>query len=90
MLRTAALYVLPAVLIASGWARLDDTTDDAAIVGLLVLALLPALVRPWWGRALAAVGVSLYAVHVVYDLSLGRDFFPSLWSRVREGTLAYY
>ena len=90
MPRTAALYVLPAVLIASGWARLDDTTDDAAIVGLLVLALLPALVRPWWGRALAAVGVSLYAVHVVYDLSLGRDFLPSLWSRVREGTLAYY
>jgi transglutaminase-like putative cysteine protease len=78
------------VLIASGWARLDDTTDDAAIVGLLVLALLPALVRPWWGRALAAAAVSLYAVHAVYDLSLGLHFLPSLWSRVREGTLAYY
>jgi transglutaminase-like putative cysteine protease len=90
VLRTAALYALPAVLIASGWARLDDTSDDAAIVGLLVLALLPALVRPWWGRALAAVAVSLYAVHVVYDLSLGRHFFPSLWSRAREGTLGYY
>jgi transglutaminase-like putative cysteine protease len=90
VLRTAALYALPAVLIASGWARLDDTSDDAAILGLLVLALLPALVRPWWGRALAAVAVSLYAAHAVLDLSLGRDFFPSLWSRVREGTLAYY
>jgi protein-glutamine gamma-glutamyltransferase len=90
VLRTALLYALPAVLIASGWARLDDTTDDAAIVGLLVLALLPALVRPWWGRALAAVAVSLYAVHAVYDLSFGLHFFPSLWSRVREGTLAYY
>jgi transglutaminase-like putative cysteine protease len=88
--RTAALYVVPALLIATGWLRLDDRADDSAPAALLLLALLPALARPWWGRALGALGASLAALHLVYGLSWERDLVPSLASRFREGVLSFY
>ena len=90
MPRTLLLYPLPAVLIASGWSRLDDRPDDALLLGLLLLALLPALVRPHWGRAVAAVGVSLVAVDAIYGLAPGRDYLGPFWSRLSEGVLGFY
>ncbi|MBD0337717.1 MAG: transglutaminase domain-containing protein [Thermoleophilia bacterium] len=90
MPRTLPLYPLPAVLIASGWARLDDRADDGLLLGLLLLALLPALVRPHWGRAVAALGVSLVAVDAVYGLAPGRGYLAALWSRFTDGVLGFY
>lgn len=88
MARTAALYLLPAVLVASAWARLEDGTRDSTVIGLLLLALLPALVRPWWGRLVAGVAVAFYAVEVIYDLS--PPGVAGLGDRFRDGFLAFY
>jgi protein-glutamine gamma-glutamyltransferase len=88
--RTLLLYALPAVLIATGWARLDDKADDGVLLGLLLLAVLPGLVRPRWGRAVAALGVTLVAVDVIYGLAPGRHYLVPLWDRVREGVLGFY
>ena len=63
---TVALYLLPAALIATGWARLIDGVDERAVLALLALALAPALLRPWWGRAVMAVVSSFGAVWIVF------------------------
>jgi transglutaminase-like putative cysteine protease len=95
--RTALLYALPAILVATAWARLEDVTGEAAIIGVLLLALVPALVRPWWGRTLAVVGVALVAVDGIFGIPVTdarpfdeRDFFGPLADRFRDGFLAYY
>lgn len=96
MARTALLYGLPAILVATAWARLEDVTGDG-IVGLLLLALLPVLVRPWWGRALALFSVTLVAAAGIFGVPLmdarpfdDRDFFGPIAARFRDGFLAYY
>ena len=98
MLRTAALYVLPAALIASAWVRLEDGGVGATGLGLLVLAALPAFARVWWARALAAAGVSLVAVETIYGVSIAearpfddeRNFFGPVLAQFREGFLLFY
>jgi transglutaminase-like putative cysteine protease len=97
--RTAVLYVLPALLIASGWLRLVETDSSPGLaLWMVVLALLPALARPVWARALAAVAVLLVAVQAVFELSLldarpfddRHDFFGPLLSSFRDGLLQFY
>lgn len=96
MARTTILYALPAILVATAWARLEDATGDS-IVGLLLLALLPGLVRPWWGRALALFGVTLVAAAGIFGVPVmdarpfdDRDFFGPIAARFQDGFLAYY
>jgi transglutaminase-like putative cysteine protease len=67
------------------------------VLALLVLALAPALVRPWWGRALAAVAGSLAATWIVYGIEPyrllpfdDRHFFGPLASQFRDGVLEFY
>jgi len=97
MLRTALLYLLPAALVATGWARLIDGVDEKRVLALLALGLVPALVPRWWGRAVAAIAASFGAVWVVYGISPwalapfdDRHFFGPLASRFREGVLDFY
>jgi transglutaminase-like putative cysteine protease len=96
--RTALLYVAPALLVAVGWLRLEEGRGarDTAF-WIAVLALLPALVRPVWGRALAAVLVSLLAVRTAFDLWIldarpfdERDYFGPLLTAVKDGALRFY
>jgi transglutaminase-like putative cysteine protease len=97
--RTVLLYAGPALLIAVGWLRLEEGRGarDTAF-WIAVLALLPALVRPVWGRALAAVVVSLLAVRTAFDLWIldarpfdeHRDFFGPLLTAVKDGALRFY
>ena len=97
MRRTIALYVLPAALIGTGWARLVEGVNDGAIFDLLLLAILPALPRPWWGRLLAAIGTSLAAIWIVFRIPAyailpfdGREFFGPVSSRLWDGVLEFY
>jgi protein-glutamine gamma-glutamyltransferase len=97
MPRTVLLYLLPAALVATGWARLIDGVDERRVLALLALALAPALVRPWWGRAAVSVASAFGAVWIVYGLQpwalLPFDderFFGPLVSRFREGVLDFY
>src|SRR5215204_3035849 len=94
---TVALYLLPAALIATGWARLIDGVDERAVLALLALALAPALLRPWWGRAVMAVVSSFGAVWIVYGIAPydllpfdDRHFFGPLASQLRAGVLEFY
>ena len=97
MLRTVLLYLLPAALIATGWARVVAGIDERAVLGLLALGLAPALVRPWWGRAVAAAAGCFAAVWIVYGIPPyallpfdDRRFFGPLGSRFSDGVLDFY
>jgi protein-glutamine gamma-glutamyltransferase len=97
MRRTIALYVLPAALIGTGWARLVEGVDEGAVIDLLLLALIPALPRPWWGRALAGVGSAFAAIWIAFRIPPyailpfdGREFFGPIASRFQDGVLEFY
>jgi protein-glutamine gamma-glutamyltransferase len=98
MARTAALYVPAAVLLVAAWTRLESSSEEGTAILLTVLALGPALVRPWWGRALAALAASVVAVHAAFDVSLldarprdaERDFFGPLLTSIKDGVLEFY
>ena len=97
MRKTALLYLAPAMLIVTGWLRLEEGQSDGRVVGLVLLALAPALVPRWWGRVVAAVVAAFVAVEVVLDLSVldarprdDRDFFGPVLGRLRDGFLEYY
>jgi transglutaminase-like putative cysteine protease len=97
MLRTVALYVPAAVLLLVAWTRLETGSARGTAVWLAIIALAPALVRPWWGRALAALGVSILAVRAAFDLSpldarprSDRDFFGPLLTSSKDGVLDFY
>jgi protein-glutamine gamma-glutamyltransferase len=97
--RSALLYLLPALLIAAGWQRLElEPHSGGTVFALLGLAFAPALVRAWWGRALAAVGVTLVAAWIAIGPSPfaarpfdgDHDFVGPFLDRFREGFLSYY
>ena len=98
MLRSAALYVLPAMLLVTGWLTLEAGGGGRSAVWLAVIAFLPALASGVRTRAAASAGVAVVAVAEAFGLSLldarpfdGRhDFFGPLLSRVSTGTLAFY
>ncbi|MGH3130039.1 MAG: transglutaminaseTgpA domain-containing protein [Gaiellaceae bacterium] len=93
------LYAVPALLVVSGWLRLEsDHSSRGSAVWLVLLALAPALVQPLWGRVLAAVAVSLLALDTALHVSLldarpfdgTHDFFGPLLSGFGEGVLDFY
>jgi transglutaminase-like putative cysteine protease len=99
VLRTALLYVFPAILIASNWLRLEDPRGSGSRVAwVVILALAPALVRSGRLRVLTAVIATLLAVRSAFGLSPldarpfdGRhDFFGPLWTSFRRGFLDFY
>ena len=56
MRRTALVALVPAVVIAATWLRLEEPRDDPnRVAAVVVLALGPAFVRPRSGRIIALV-----------------------------------
>src|SRR5205807_431581 len=81
MLRTIVLSLVAGSVMAADWLRLERPSHAFwRALALLGLAIVPALVRPWWGRA-AALGVAILAgAAVSFSLSA-----HALWSS--PGTL---
>ena len=98
MLRTAALYVPAAILLIAAWTRLETGAYEGTAILLALLALAPALLRPWWARAGAALVALVVAVHAAFDVSLldarpfddERNFFGPLLTSLKDGVLEYY
>jgi protein-glutamine gamma-glutamyltransferase len=98
MLRTVLLFLLPAFLIVTHWARLEDrTSGEGRFLWIAALALAPALVRPLWGRALALVAAALVAAGVAFERSLldarpfrDEDFFGPVASGLWRGFEAFF
>jgi transglutaminase-like putative cysteine protease len=96
--RTLALYPLPALLIVTAWLRLENGPTDSRVLLLLVLAVVPALLRPAWARALAVVAAAAVAAPLALSVSplearpfdADHDFFGPLAERFREGAQNFY
>jgi protein-glutamine gamma-glutamyltransferase len=98
VLRTGLAFALPALLIATGWLRLEDDGRGGEALGMALLALAPALVRPWWARGLAAVVAAFAAIHLAFGLSIlsartreeEREFFAAVASALWTGASQYF
>jgi transglutaminase-like putative cysteine protease len=97
--RTILLSLGAGALVAGGWLALEQRGSSGSEAAfLVVLALLPVLVRPLWGRALAVPAVALIALRVAFDRTPldarpfdGRhDFFGPVLGDLREGILQFY
>jgi transglutaminase-like putative cysteine protease len=97
--RTVALYAVPALLIASGWLRLESEGASRGLAfWMVLLALLPALARPVWARAAVAVAALLLVIRAAFGLSVGdarpfddrHDFFGPALSGFRDGLLQFW
>jgi hypothetical protein len=76
MLRTVVLSLVAGSVIAADWLRLERPSHAAGrALALIVLAIAPALVRPWRARATALGIATLAGVAVAFSLS-----FHWLWS----------
>jgi transglutaminase-like putative cysteine protease len=93
------LYPLPAVVIALDWTRLARPRGSALqLLLILALALLPALARPRWLRAvLATLGLAAAASTALAvswrdarPFDARHDFFGPLLSRFGNGFLDFY
>ena len=89
MLRTAVLSGVAALVIAVDWLRFEDPRSGGGRpFVLVVLAIAPALVRPWWARA-AAVAVSVFFAACV-AFSLAPHHAASAPGRFKRGFLDFY
>ena len=99
MARTIALSLGAGALVAAGWLMLERGGSSGGEAALVVaLALLPALVRPRWGRALALLAAAILALGVAFERTPldarpfdGRhDFARPLLADLRDGILQFY
>ena len=87
MRRTALLYVLPALVIAVDWTRLERPRGSTLQLALiLALALLPALARRWWLRI--ALGTSGLVAAAFTALAV--SWPGALLTRFGNGFLDFY
>src|SRR3954470_6001579 len=89
MLRTFVLAGVAAFVIAVDWLRFEDPhSSGGRPFALALLAIAPALVRPWWARACAAVVCAFGAVCVAFSVS---PLHPgAAGSRFTAGFLDFY
>ena len=94
MARTAAVYVLPAALVALGWLRLEEPrTKGADWLWLVLLALAPALAPRLWQRLALIPPAALVAAWVALDTPPTDDrpgFFGPVLHRFAEGVGGFY
>ena len=89
MLRTAVLSGVAGLVIAVDWLRFEDPRSGGGRPFVLVLlAVAPALVRPWWARLVAVAVSAFFAVCVAFSvapLHIGRA-----GTRFGRGFLDFY
>jgi protein-glutamine gamma-glutamyltransferase len=98
MLRTALLSLLPALLIATGWQRLEEPSLSSDFSLAATLAIVTALIPVLWARIAVGIASFLTIVSVGFDLSPldarpwdgDRDFLGPLLSRFGNGVLDFY
>jgi transglutaminase-like putative cysteine protease len=96
--KTALLALLPALLIATGWQRLEDPVLASHFSLAAALAIVVALIARRWLRILAGVGAFAAVAAVGFGLSLrdarpfdgDRHFFGPLLSRFGNGVIDFY
>jgi transglutaminase-like putative cysteine protease len=91
--RTVAVSLLPAFVVAATWLRLENPLDKPArAIGVGVLAILPALVRPLAARIGAALVAVLLGAWIAFDTSpLHPRHLPgTVWRRFADGLLNFY
>ena len=96
--RTLALYVVPASVVAAAWLRLEEPRGGLwEALWLLLLAVLPALIRPGFLRAAAVVLVSVVAAYAALGVSIlaapplaHGDLLGPLPSRFVDGVRGFY
>jgi transglutaminase-like putative cysteine protease len=70
MARTVVLSGVAALVIAVDWLRFEDPRSGGGRPFLLaVLAIAPALLRPWWARLLGAAVAAFFAVSLAFSVS---------------------
>ena len=94
MARTVGVYVFPALLIALGWLRLEEThAAGADWVWVVLLALLPALSPTLWLRLALVAPAALIAAWVALDTPAIDDrpgFFAPVLDRFANGVGGFY
>jgi protein-glutamine gamma-glutamyltransferase len=89
MVRTIALSGVAALVIAVDWLRFEDPRSGGGRPFLLaLLAIAPALVRPWRARVPAAVVSAFFAVCLAFSVSPLE--IGSAWGRFERGFLDFY
>ena len=94
MRRTAAVYSLPAFLIALCWLRLEETrAQSLGWIWIVLLALAPALAPKLWTRLALVPPAALVAAWVALDRPAIDDrpgFFGPVLDRFYNGVGGYY
>ncbi len=93
MRRTLAVSFAPALVIAAVWLRLENPLDRPyRAIGVVTLALLPALIRPRFGRIVAAVVAAALGTWIAFDVSPfhPRHFPRSVGAHFGNGFLDFY
>jgi protein-glutamine gamma-glutamyltransferase len=89
MVRTAVLSGVAALVIAVDWLRFEDPRAGGERPFVLaVLAIAPALVRPWWARVCAVVVSSFFAVCIAF--SVAPQHIATAGARFERGFLDFY
>jgi transglutaminase-like putative cysteine protease len=89
MLRTAVLSGVAGLVIAIDWLRFEDPRSGGGRpFALVVLAIAPALVRPWWARACAVAAAAFFAVCVAFSVTPLHA--GSVGTRFGRGFLDFY
>ena len=91
MARTALLYAFPALLVVTSWLGLEEPQQGGRLLAAAALALVPALVRPWWARVLAALVGAAVVLPGAFGLSsVHGSGYTQLFGRFWNGLLAFY
>ena len=89
MVRTIALSGVAALVIAADWLRFEEPRSGGGRpFALAVLAIAPALLRPWWARATGAACSAFFGLCLAFSVSplhVGR-----VGSRFGHGFLDFY
>ncbi len=88
-MRSAALYLVPALLIVTGWLSIESpAVGGGRIAVLIALALVPALLPRWWMRACAALGALLAGAWIAIGVSFVHP--DRLVTRFWDGVADFY
>jgi len=70
VLRTLALSGVAALVIAVDWLRFEDPRSGGGRpFALAALAIVPALVRPWWARLCAVCAAAFFALCIAFSVA---------------------